>query len=150
MVKEDIAELVKMDTFIGNSELDYEAALNRKAKINTMLRESVDGKDSAKDIVLDLIYGIVTKHCRTESMANGIIAFNSPRLDVGIKFEILMYHYKKYLVQENAQKPLEQQIRDPGKDAIKIWVKKYDLNREKHIIEDGVLGSYCITADEVH
>lgn len=149
-VRNEIAELIKSDTFEGVSESDHEAALSRKAKINVTLKEAVDGKDAAKDIILDLIYNIVDTSYRTEQDLEAAIPFRSEDLDPHIKFEILMYHYKKILELENLAKPEEERRDGVWKDAFKYWVKKYDLNREKFIIEDGKQGSYVITPEEVN
>lgn len=150
-VKEEIAEIVKDDTFQGSSEADFRNALNRKAKIMSTLREAADGKDSAKEIVIDLIYNIVTKLCpNTQDLIN-VIPFNSPTdLDPHVKFEILMHHYKQELIRENFNKPVEERDRNPEKDAFKVWVSKYKLNEAKYYIEDGSKASYLITKEEVN
>lgn len=149
VVKEEIAELIKDDSFVGGSEREFNAALSRKAKIISLLKESVDGKDSAKEIVIDLIYNYVVKYCPKESDLYSVIPFNQEDLNVHYKFEILMYHFKRVLIEENLKKPEEQQEKNPEKNAFKAWVKKYDLDRAKNIIEDKTKLSYVITSEEV-
>lgn len=149
VVKEEIAELIKDDSFVGGSEREFNAALSRKAKIISLLKESVDGKDSAKEIVIDLIYNYVVKYCPKESDLYSVIPFNQENLNVHYKFEILMYHFKRILVEENLKKPEDEQEKNPEKNAFKVWVKKYDLDRPKNIIEDKTKLSYVITSEEV-
>lgn len=148
-VKDEIAELVKDDFFMGGSEREFNAALNRKAKIISILKESIDGKDSAKEIVIDLIYNYVVKYCPKESDLCSIIPFDQEELNVHYKFEILMYHFKKILIEENMKKPEDERERNPEKGSFKAWVKKYQLDMPKYIIEDGTKASYAITSKEV-
>ena len=149
IVKEEISEIIKDDTFTGSTEIEFRTALSRKAKVIATLKESTDGKDSAKEVVIDMIYNIVSKNCKTVNEICSVIPFQSDDLEPHLKFEILMYHFKKQLVEENLKKPAEDRISRPEKNAFKVWVKKYDLDTPKYLIEDETKASYLITTDEV-
>jgi pilus assembly protein CpaF len=148
-VKDEISELVKDDQLLVTSEREYDAAIARKAKITSTLKESVDGKDSAKEIVLDLIYSIVIKYCPEEADLLGIVPFHSGDLSVHVKFEVLMYHFKKQLIEANDLRDEADRESSPERKAFKVWVEKYDLARPKELIEDRSKASYAITEAEV-
>lgn len=132
-VKDELSELVKDDTFIGTSEFELSAARKRKANIANALAQAVYGIDSAKEVVIDLIYNVVVKYLPTIDDILTVIDFKSEYLDTHIMFEILMYEYKKIY----------------DKAAFKEFVKKYDLDRERYIIEDKAKPSYVITDEDI-
>lgn len=132
-VKDELSELIKDDTFIGTSEFELSAARKRKANISNALSQAVYGIDSAKEVVMDLIYNVVVKYLPTIDDVLTVVDFKSEYLDTHIMFEILMYKYKQTY----------------GKAAFKEFVKKYDLDRERYIIEDKTKPSYVITDEDM-
>jgi len=133
-VKNDLSELVKEDTFTGSSEAEFNSLLRRKTRISNALRDSISGLDSAKDIVIDLIYNVVTKNLPTEDDILSVIEFNSEFLDPHIKFEVLMYRYKK----------------EHGRKALSVFMDKYGLAEAKRVIEDKTRSSYVITTEDIY
>lgn len=133
-VKNDLAELVKEDTFTGSTEAEFNSLLRRKTRISNALRDSISGLDSAKDIVIDLIYNVVTKNLPTAEDILSVIEFNSEFLDPHIKFEVLMYKYKK----------------DHGRKALAVFMDKYGLAEARYVIEDKTRSSYVITTEDIY
>lgn len=135
IVKDEMAELAKEDTFAGMSDADLYSSIKVKNNVINALKMCVYGIDSDKELVTDLIMSIIEKTCPEDSDILGIIDFTSPDLPIHYKFEILMYHYSKTL--------------GYGRDALKTLINKYDLHRPKRIIEDETHDSYIITAEEI-
>ena len=135
IVKEELAELAKEDTFAGMSDADLYSSIKVKNNVVNALKNCVYGIDSDKDLVIDLIMSIIEKTCPEDQDILNIIDFTSENLSIQYQFEILMYHYTKTL--------------GYGRDALKTIIKKYDLDRPKRIIEDETHDSYVITAEEI-
>lgn len=135
IVKDEMIELVKEDTFSGISDADLYSTLKVKTNIVNALKNCVYGIDSDKEIVLDLIVNIVNQNCPEDKDLLSVVDFTSEYLPVHYMFEILMYHYRDRL--------------GYGRDALKTFINKYDLARPKKIIEDETHDSYVITAEEI-
>jgi pilus assembly protein CpaF len=133
-VKNELSDLVKEDTFTGSTEAEFNSLLRRKTRISNALRDSISGLDSAKDIVIDLIYNVVTKHLPTEEDILSVVEFNSEFLDPHIKFEVLMYKYKK----------------KHGRKALPVFLDTYGLAQSKFVIEDKSRASYVITTEDIY
>jgi pilus assembly protein CpaF len=133
-VKNELSELVKEDTFTGSTEAEFNSLLRRKTRISNALRDSISGLDSAKDIVIDLIYSVVTKHLPTEEDILSVVEFDSEFLDPHIKFEVLMYKYKK----------------EYGRKALSVFLDNYGLAEAKFVIEDKSRASYVITTEDIY
>jgi len=133
-VKNELSELVKEDTFTGSTEAEFNSLLRRKTRISNALRDSISGLDSAKDIVIDLIYNVVTKNLPTAEDILSVVEFNSEFLDPHIKFEILMYKYK----------------REHGRKALAAFMDNYGLAEARYVIEDKTRSSYVITTEDIY
>jgi pilus assembly protein CpaF len=133
-VKNELSELVKEDTFTGSTEAEFNSLLRRKTRISNALRDSISGLDSAKDIVIDLIYNVVTKNLPTAEDILSVVEFNSEFLDPHIKFEILMYKYK----------------REHGRKALAVFMDNYSLAEARYVIEDKTRSSYVITTEDIY
>lgn len=133
-VKNDLSELVKEDTFTGSTEAEFNSLLRRKTRISNALRDSISGLDSAKDIVIDLIYNVVTKNLPTEEDILSVVEFHSEFLDPHIKFEVLMYKYKK----------------EHGRRALSVFIDKYGLAEARFVIEDKTRSSYVISTEDIY
>jgi len=133
-VKNELSELVKEDTFTGSTEAEFNSLLRRKTRISNALRDSISGLDSAKDIVIDLIYNVVTKNLPTDEDILSVTEFNSEFLDPHIKFEILMYKYKK----------------EHGRKALAVFMDNYGLAEARYAIENKTRSSYVITTEDIY
>lgn len=133
VVKFRMAELVKDENLSGLDHEEFESMYKRKARVQNALQNCVFGIDSAKLIVQDLIRSILADLVKTEEMILQVINFKDEQLDTRIKFEILMYFYKKQY----------------GKDALAEMIDEYKLSRERYLIEDKTLPTYVITNEDI-
>ncbi|MDX8360763.1 hypothetical protein [Cytobacillus sp. IB215316] len=133
IVKYSLADLVKEENLSGLADEDFEAMYKRKARIQDAMRNCVYGIDSAKLIVQDLIRSVIEEHLKTEEEVLEVYNFRSGSLDPRIKFEILMYFYKK----------------DYGKNALAEMIQEFSLDRERYEIEDKTQASYLITIEDI-
>ena len=115
-VKVEMVEIVKDDISLGLSNEEFDRLYKRKARINEALKNCVHGVDAAKALVIDLIRNFIASKVPPEQVTVllGLDAEGEPSNHV--KFEILMYRYKKQY----------------GKDALGKWITKYDFARERH------------------
>lgn len=135
IVRNSLLDLVKDESFEGlEDEEEFESIYKRKARIQEAIRNCVHGIDSAKIIVQDLIRNIIAEKLPDEASVLQLIDFNSHDLEPRIKFEILMYFFKKYY----------------GKDALAELIEKYYLDRERYEIEEKLEPSYLITEDDIN
>ncbi len=135
IVRNSLTDLVKeenFDTYMDESE--FENLYKRKARIQEAMINSVYGIDNAKTIVIDLIRNVIVEVLPSEEEALKIIDFNSRNLDVRIKFEMLLYFFKKYY----------------GKDALTAIIEKYDLDKERYEIEERLEPSYVIREEDIN
>jgi len=133
IVKYNLADLIKDESFAGLADEEFEAMYKRKARIQDAMRDCVYGIDSAKLIVQDLIRSVIADVLKTEDEVLEVLDFYSNYLEPRIKFEILMYFYKK----------------DFGKDALAEMINEYRLARERYEIEDKSQPSYLITEEDI-
>ncbi len=132
-VKYTLADLIKDESFNGFSNEDFKAFYKRKARIQDAMNNCVYGIDSAKVIVQDLIRSVVMDECPTIQAVNLCFDFYSRTLETRVKFEILLYFYKK----------------EHGKGALAKIIDEYSLDRERYLIEDKSAPSYAITAEDI-
>lgn len=132
-VKYTLADLIKDESFNGFSDDDFKAFYKRKARIQDAMNNCVYGIDSAKVIVQDLIRSVIMDECPTIQDVNLCYDFYSRTLDTRVKFEILLYFYKK----------------EYGKGALAQIIDAYNLDRERYLIEDKSAPSYAITAEDI-
>ena len=132
-VKYEIIELIREeDIFMGDDE-EFEAMYKRKARLQKALRDCMHGMEDAKEIVKDLIKNILTEKLSEDNILK-VIDFKSNDLSETIKFEILLQKYKN----------------EYGKDALKLLIEKYDLDRVRTEIEDNKKPSYLITNEDIN
>ncbi len=132
-VKYTLADLIKDESFNGFSDEDFKAFYKRKARIQDAMNNCVYGIDSAKVIVQDLIRSVVMDECPTIQAVNLCFDFYSRTLEARVKFEILLYFYKK----------------EYGKGALAKIIDEYTLDRERYLIEGKSAPSYAITAEDI-
>lgn len=132
-VKYTLADLIKDESFNGFSDEDFKAFYKRKARIQDAMNNCVYGIDSAKVIVQDLIRSVIMDECPTIQEINLCYDFYSRTLDTRVKFEILLYFYKK----------------EHGKGALAKLIDEYQLDRERYLIEDKSAPSYAVTAEDI-
>lgn len=115
-VKIEMVEIVKDDISLGLSNEEFDRLYKRKARINEALKNCVHGVDSAKALVIDLIRNFIAGKVPPEqiTMLLGLDPEGEPSNHV--KFEILMYRYKKIY----------------GKKALGEWISKNNFDRERH------------------
>ena len=135
-VKNEMVEIVREDFTLGLSDTEFEKLYKRKARVNEALKNCVFGIDSAKVLVIDLIRGFIADKVPKEQVTSllGLTPESEPSNHV--KFEILMYKYKKAY----------------GKDAFVKWVDKYNLNKERQAtgaerVQDM---AYYVTVDDLN
>lgn len=133
IVKYTLADLVKDENFGGLTDEEFEELYKRKARIQDAMRNCVYGIDSAKFIVQDLIKKILTEKLPDEETACQVLDFHSRTLEPRIKFEIIMYFYKKKY----------------GKSALGKMIEDYKLDRERYLIEGKKRPSYAITVEDI-
>ncbi|GKX28631.1 hypothetical protein SH1V18_11110 [Vallitalea longa] len=133
IVKYTLADLIKEENYTGFSDEDFKAFYKRKARIQQAMNNCVYGIDSAKVIVQDLIRSVIMDELPTISDINNVYDFYSRTLDPRVKFEILLYFYKKKY----------------GKEALGKLIDEYKLDRERFIIEGKKSPSYAITPEDI-
>ncbi len=132
-VKYSLADLIKDENFAGLADEEFESMYKRKARIQEALQNCIYGIESAKLIVQDLIRSILAERLKTEKDLLEVCDFRSNHLEPRIKFEILMYYYKK----------------THGKDALTEMIDEYKLARERYFIEEKSQPSYLITEEDI-
>lgn len=133
IVKYSLADLIKDENFTGLADEEFESMYKRKARIQDAMQNCVYGIDSAKLIVQDLIRSILADMLKTEEDVLQVYDFRANYLEPRIKFEILMYFYKKQF----------------GKDALAEMITEYKLARERYVIEDKSQPSYLISDEDI-
>ncbi len=135
-VKIEMVEIVKEDFSSSLSELEFNAMYKRKARINKALKDCVYGKDQAKVIVMELIRGFIAETVPIEKVSELLGLEEGMEASDHVKFEILMYRYKKVY----------------GKEALAEWLKKYDLATERRATDatrKSDIG-YYVTVEDLH
>lgn len=133
IVKHEMADILKEESFFGKDDIEWEALYNRKRRIQKAADNCVFGIDADKIIIKDLIKSIIQETVKTEENLKDVIDFNSPFLDPMVKWEILMHYLKK----------------KHGKDALTYIIRTYHLDNVKYEIEDGTTPSYTITSEDI-
>lgn len=133
MVKREMADMLKEETFFGKDDAEWEALYKRTQRIRKAAEKCVFGIDADKVVVKDLIKSIIQEIVETEDKLKDVIDFNSPYLDPMVKFEVLMYYLKKKY----------------GKDALTYIIKTYHLDNVHYTIEDSKTPSYMITNEDI-
>lgn len=133
IVKYTLADLIKEENYTGFSDEDFKAFYKRKARIQEAMNNCVYGIDSAKVIVQDLIRSVIMDELPTISDINSVYDFYSRTLEPRVKFEVLLYFYKKKY----------------GKGALGKLIDEYKLDRERFIIESKKSPSYAISQEDI-
>ncbi|MFC4302803.1 pilus assembly protein CpaF [Cohnella boryungensis] len=133
IVKYSLADLIKDENFAGLADEEFESMYKRKARIQDAMQNCVYGIDSAKLIVQDLIRSVIADLLKTEEEIAEVFDFHGNYLEPRVKFEILMYFYKKEF----------------GKDALAEMINEYRLARERYEIEDKSQASYLISEEDI-
>lgn len=133
IVKYSLADLVKDENFSGMADEEFESMYKRRARIQEAMQNCVYGIDSAKLIVQDLIRSVIADLLKSEEEIREVFDFNASYLEPRMKFEILMYFYKK----------------TNGKDALSEMITEYRLSRERYEIEEKTQASYLITNEDI-
>lgn len=114
-VKLEMVEIIKDDYSLSLTESEFNALYKRKARIQEALRNCVFGIDSAKIIVIELIRTFIAEHIDAEKVEALLGLGDGQDPSDHIKFEILMYKYKKKY----------------GKGALGAWMDKNGFANEK-------------------
>lgn len=114
-VKLEMVEIIKDDYSLGLTESEFNALYKRKARIQDALRNCVYGIDSAKIIVIELIRTFIAENLTIENVEELLGLTDGQDPSDHIKFEILMYRYKKKY----------------GKGALAAWIDKNQFARER-------------------
>lgn len=114
-VKNEMVEIVRQDITMGLSDSEFERLYRRKARVNGALKNCVYGIDTDKILVIDLIRSFIAKNVPPENVTSLLGLNPEGEPSNHIKFEILMYRYKKEF----------------GKDALVKWIRKYGFDRER-------------------
>lgn len=135
-VKNEMIEIVREDFTLGLSDEEFERLYKRKARVNEALKNCVYGIDSAKALVIDLIRGFIADKVPEEQVTALLGLDEESEPSNHVKFEILMYRYKKLY----------------GKDALVKWIDKWDFARERIATEADRQQdkAYFITIDDLH
>lgn len=114
-VKLEMVEIIKDDYSLGLTESEFNALYKRKARIQEALRNCVYGIDSAKIIVIELIRTFIAENVSMDQVEELLGLTDGQDPSDHIKFEILMYRYKKKY----------------GKGALAAWIDKNGFANEK-------------------
>lgn len=135
-VKIEMVELTKEDFSATVTELEFNAMYKRKARINKALRDCVYGIDQAKVIVMELIRGFIEAKVPIEKVSELLGLEDGMEASDHVKFEILMYRYKK----------------EYGKGALAEWLKKYNLADERRATDSTRPSdiAYYVTVEDLH
>ena len=135
-VKTEVINLLREDFSMGLSEEEFNKLYKRKARINDALKNCVYGIDSAKILVIDLIRGIIAEKVPPQKVTELLGLDETREPSAHIKFEILMYKYKKRY----------------GKKALAKWIEKYHFDEER-LAEDSTSSNdkaYYITEEDLN
>lgn len=134
-VKLEMVEIVKEDYSLGLSDAEFNALYKRKARINDALRNCVYGIDSAKIIVIELIRTFIAENVPKANVTDILGLSEGLEPSNHVKFEIMMYRYKKKY----------------GKEALTKWLVKYDFLRERTATDAEKKRdvSYYVTVDDL-
>jgi len=135
-VKTEVINLLREDFSMGLSEEEFNKLYKRKARINGALKNCVYGIDSAKILVMDLIRGIIAEKVPPQKVTELLGLDETGEPSAHIKFEILMYKYKKRY----------------GKKALAKWIEKYHFDEER-LAEDSTSSNdkaYYITEEDLN
>ena len=135
-VKNEMVEIVKEDYTLGLSDAEFDRLYKRKARINEALKNCVYGIDSAKVLVTDLIRGFIAEQVPHEQVTKLLGLDEESEPSDQVKFEIMMYRYKKAY----------------GKDALVKWIDQYDFARERlaTMADRQQDQAYYITVDDLN
>lgn len=133
IVKYEINDIVGEEVVLSTSEDAFDSMIRVKARLQNALKDCVYGIDAQKEIVKDIIKSILFKHLPTEDDIRTVLDFQGRFLEPRIKFEILMYFYKKEFKIE----------------ALSRMIDEFDLAKEQYLIEDKTAPSYAISVEDI-
>ena len=91
VIKNEVAEITKEDEFILASDINYEAIIRNKRRLNEDLRKSVYGVPSSRRVVIALIRDILVKEFPKREDTMDLMDFDFPQLlDSEAKWIILI------------------------------------------------------------
>jgi len=116
-IRNEMVDIVKEDYTLDLTEDEFERLYRRKARIKEALKNCVYGLDAAKILVIELIRNFLAEELSIKEVTEllGLNTESGGETSNLVKFEILMYRYKKEF----------------GKDALIKWIDKYDLAKER-------------------
>jgi pilus assembly protein CpaF len=132
-VKYGIAEIVREESEFGLSTSDWNKWYNRKSRIEAAMRDSVYGVSKAKSTVKELIRSIISEKLHTKEDILSIVDFESKYMDPRVKFEILLYFYK----------------RRHKKEALGVIIDKYNLARERYNYDEDLPDPYYVEDSDI-
>jgi pilus assembly protein CpaF len=135
-VKRTLNEMTNSNLYdLGLSEEEFRRRKSQRNELKKALKGCTSGDINDKTYVKYFIFDLLLKtYGLTEANIDKVIPFDERnRLTTQDKFEILLYQFKKKY----------------RFDALSELIRKYDLDRPKHIIEDGQTESYIITKEEI-
>lgn len=135
-VKNEMVDIVREDYTLGLSDEEFERLYKRKARVNEALKNCVFGIDAAKILVIDLIRNFIVEKIPIDQVTSLLGLDDESEPSNHVKFEILMYKYKKLY----------------SKDALVKWIDKYELarKRETRNSSSSIDKSYYITVDDLN
>lgn len=134
-VKYKLADLTKeTDDIYALDDDEYEAIYARRSRVLNALKNCVYCIDEAKTIVKELIREEICLALPEERDIANVINFSDRYLEARIKFEIILYFYKK----------------KHGKNALAKWIKENEIDQPKPAI-DGLpwQKGYYVTEEDI-
>lgn len=135
IIKEAINESTRSNLYDqGLSEQAFKRKLSKRSELKKALKSCSYGSTYDKEYVKDYIKDLLRQGYLSQKNIDMVIPFNRVKyMTIEDKFDVLLHHYKK-LYQY---------------DALSQMMEDYELHQLKHLIEDGQVPSYIITAEEI-
>ncbi len=135
MIKVSMTDLLREDFSLNLSDIEFEKLFKRKARIEKALTNCTHGVLEDKSLVIDLIREFIAEKVPHESISTLLGFTEDSEPSDQVKFEALMYVYKKKY----------------GKQALAKWIANHKFDKERLALdaESEIDTSYYITADDL-
>ena len=121
VIKVELSEMIKDDDMLMTNDINYEAIIRNKRRVEIALTDCVYGIEKAKDVVIALIRDILERELPDMESVNEVYDFEYLMgLPPMVKFEVLLYKLRKV----------------HGKRVIQYIDDKYEISAMR-VVNDG-------------